>query len=127
MSTKLKFGIMLLNRKLHKILPSIINLKMSKENFEALKITLQHCLPLIRYFHIPDKDNWEKVKPYKKILEKLPCNDLIQHHMSQINLLNHLFCQQESFRILNYISTLEFPFSTIINKEHAAELSSWID
>ncbi|RHZ73750.1 hypothetical protein Glove_229g84 [Diversispora epigaea] len=31
----------------------------SKENFKALKTTLQQCLPLIRYFHISEKDIWE--------------------------------------------------------------------
>ncbi|RHZ83825.1 hypothetical protein Glove_87g240 [Diversispora epigaea] len=38
----------------------------SKENFEALKITPQQCLPLIRYFHIPVEVIWKKIKPYKK-------------------------------------------------------------
>ncbi|RHZ51141.1 hypothetical protein Glove_482g57 [Diversispora epigaea] len=42
----------------------------SYENFKALKITLQQSLPFIRYFHIPNEDIWEKVKPYEKILEK---------------------------------------------------------
>ncbi|RHZ83741.1 hypothetical protein Glove_87g280 [Diversispora epigaea] len=28
--------------------------------WEALKITLQQCLPLIRYFYIPGEDIWEK-------------------------------------------------------------------
>ncbi|RHZ67587.1 hypothetical protein Glove_300g127 [Diversispora epigaea] len=28
----------------------------SKENFQTLRITLQQCLPLIRYFHIPVND-----------------------------------------------------------------------
>ncbi|RHZ89217.1 hypothetical protein Glove_18g37 [Diversispora epigaea] len=38
--------------------------KWSKENFKTLKITLQQCLSLIRYFHIIEKDIWEKLKPY---------------------------------------------------------------
>ncbi|RHZ67614.1 hypothetical protein Glove_300g106 [Diversispora epigaea] len=42
----------------------------SKENFEAMKITLQQCLPLIRYFHIHGEDIWEKIKFFKEILEK---------------------------------------------------------
>ncbi|RHZ83575.1 hypothetical protein Glove_91g18 [Diversispora epigaea] len=37
--------------------------KWSKENFKNLKITLQQCLPLIRYFHISSKDVREKLKP----------------------------------------------------------------
>ncbi|RHZ48308.1 hypothetical protein Glove_553g8 [Diversispora epigaea] len=56
----------------------------SKENFKTLKTTLQQCLPLIRYFHISEKDIWEKLKPFRKILD-------------------------------------------IINEEHVAEISSWID
>ncbi|RHZ86339.1 hypothetical protein Glove_52g147 [Diversispora epigaea] len=91
----------------------------TNENFEALKIILQQCLPLIRYFHISSEDIWEKVKSYEKILEKQLWDDMIQHHMFQIN--------------LTIFSAPELPpraneqFSTIINKEHVAELSSWID
>ncbi|RHZ81607.1 hypothetical protein Glove_117g386 [Diversispora epigaea] len=103
----------------------------SKENFEALKITLQRCLPLIRYFHIPDEDIWEKVKPYKKILSKQLWNDLIQHHMSPNKPVKSLVLPARIISNpelpLRTISTPKLPFSTIINKEHAAELSSWID
>ncbi|RHZ46451.1 hypothetical protein Glove_621g17 [Diversispora epigaea] len=70
----------------------------SNENFKDLKITLQQCLPLIRYFHIPGEDIWEKIKLYKKILEKLHLDDIIQHSISQLILLFYL---RESFPILN--------------------------
>ncbi|RHZ48698.1 hypothetical protein Glove_543g82 [Diversispora epigaea] len=53
----------------------------SSKNFKALKITLQQCLPLIRYFSIPGEDIWKKVKPYKKILEKQLWDDLTQYFM----------------------------------------------
>ncbi|RHZ85550.1 hypothetical protein Glove_64g103 [Diversispora epigaea] len=103
----------------------------SKENFKALKITLQNCLPLIRYFHIPGEDIWEKMKPYKKILEKQLWDDMILCSMSSNKPVNSLILPA---RIITYselpsriISTPELPFSTIINNEHAAELSSWID
>ncbi|RHZ83805.1 hypothetical protein Glove_87g231 [Diversispora epigaea] len=112
----------------------------SKENFEALKITLRQCLPLIRYFHIPNEDAWEKVKPYKKILEKQLWNDLIQYHMftnkpvKSLALPARITSNPElPSRHSRTISTPEFPprlnepFSTIINIEHVAELSSWID
>ncbi|RHZ66618.1 hypothetical protein Glove_306g80 [Diversispora epigaea] len=36
-------------------LPSNLD-KWSKDNFLTLKTTLQHCLPYIRYFHIPELD-----------------------------------------------------------------------
>ncbi|RHZ68608.1 hypothetical protein Glove_294g151 [Diversispora epigaea] len=49
------------------------------ENFTALKTSLQQCLPYIRYFQIPGADIWNKLKPYKKILDKQLWNDLIQY------------------------------------------------
>src|SRR6185436_3855588 len=49
------------------------------ENFMALKSTLQQCLPLIRYFHISNPDVMDKIKPYKKILDKQLWNDLKQY------------------------------------------------
>ncbi|RHZ45974.1 hypothetical protein Glove_640g13 [Diversispora epigaea] len=48
----------------------------SDENIMTLKTTLQQCLPLIRYFHIPNSDIVYKIKPYKKILDKRLWNDL---------------------------------------------------
>ncbi|RHZ57039.1 hypothetical protein Glove_395g2 [Diversispora epigaea] len=96
----------------------------SKENFQTLKITLQQCLPLIRYFHIPDEDIWEKVKPHKKILEKQLWNDLIQHRMFPNKPVKSLVLPA---RIISISDLPSRSFSTIINNEHVAELSSWID
>ncbi|RHZ78384.1 hypothetical protein Glove_165g124 [Diversispora epigaea] len=91
----------------------------SKENFEALKITLQQCSPLIRYFHIPSEDIWKKVKPYKTIIEEQLWDDLIH---------NHMFPNKPVESLVLPVRTISTPFiSTIINKEHVAELSSWID
>ncbi|RHZ58650.1 hypothetical protein Glove_372g22 [Diversispora epigaea] len=53
----------------------------SDENFTTLKTTLQQCLPLIRYFHIPNSVVMDKIKPYKKILDKQLWDDLKQHLM----------------------------------------------
>ncbi|RHZ83823.1 hypothetical protein Glove_87g242 [Diversispora epigaea] len=109
----------------------------SKENFDALKITLRQCLPLIRYFHIPGEVIWKKIKPYKKILEKQLWDDIILHSMSPNEPVNSLILPA---RIISNpglpsrtISTPELPsrlnepFSSIINIEHVIELSSWID
>ncbi|RHZ83864.1 hypothetical protein Glove_87g184 [Diversispora epigaea] len=109
----------------------------SNENFEALKTTLQQCLPLIRYFHIPGEVIWKKMKPYNKILEEQLWDDIIQHSLSPNEPVNSPVLPA---RIISNpelpsraISTPELPpkikeaFSTIINNEHVAELSSWID
>ncbi|RHZ86307.1 hypothetical protein Glove_52g175 [Diversispora epigaea] len=103
----------------------------SNENFKALKITLQRCLPLIRYFHISSENIWGKVKPYEKILEKQLWDDMIQRQMFPNKPVKSLVLPA---RIISnpelptrIFSTTESPFSTIINNGHMAELSSWID
>ncbi|RHZ73586.1 hypothetical protein Glove_230g165 [Diversispora epigaea] len=99
----------------------------SDENIMTLKTTLQQCLPLIRYFHIPNLDVVYKIKPYKKILDKQLWNDLKQHLMlpnqpvESIILPPRLALKQElPARVIEL-------FSTIINEEHASMISSWID
>ncbi|RHZ82386.1 hypothetical protein Glove_109g15 [Diversispora epigaea] len=98
----------------------------SKENFKTLKVTLQRCLPLIRYFHISEKDIWEKLKPYRKILGTQLWDDLYQR----------LFPNQPVKSLVlpaRIISNPELPqrvnelISTIISEEHVAEISTWID
>ncbi|RHZ73542.1 hypothetical protein Glove_230g55 [Diversispora epigaea] len=99
----------------------------SDENFMTLKTTLQQCLPLIRYFHIPNSDVMYKIKPYKKILDKQIWNDLNQHSIlpdqpvESIILPPRLVLKQEL-----PVRMIEL-FSIIINEEHASMISSWID
>ncbi|RHZ78388.1 hypothetical protein Glove_165g120 [Diversispora epigaea] len=102
----------------------------SNENFKVLKITLQQCLPLIRYFHISSEDIWKKVRLYKKILEEQLWDDLTQYFMFPNKPIKSLILPARIISVPELpsrtISTPKFPFSTIINKEHVAELSSWI-
>ncbi|RHZ48355.1 hypothetical protein Glove_552g4 [Diversispora epigaea] len=109
----------------------------SNENFETLKITLQQCLPLIRYFHIPGEVIWEKVKPYKKILEEELWDDIIQHSISPnksvtsiilpARIISNPELPSEITSTPELLPRLNESFSSIIDKEHVAELSSWID
>ncbi|RHZ90168.1 hypothetical protein Glove_5g72 [Diversispora epigaea] len=109
----------------------------SKENFKALKMTLHQCLPLIRYFHIPGDVILEKIKPYKKILEKQLWDDIILHSISPNKAVISLILPARNISNNEFpsrtISTSELSsrvnetFSTIINEKHTAELSSWID
>ncbi|RHZ82385.1 hypothetical protein Glove_109g14 [Diversispora epigaea] len=97
------------------------------KNFKTLKVSLQQCLPLIRYFHISEKDVWEKLKPYRKILGTQLWDDLQQHRIFPNQPVKSLVL---SARI---ISNPELPqrvnelISTIISEEHVAEISTWID
>src|SRR6185369_2369723 len=102
----------------------------NNENFTTLKTTLQQCLPLIRYFHIPGIEVLNKVKPYKKILDKQLWDDLKkyliapnQQVLSTILPPRKILVQELPTRT----TELTNPFSTIITYEHVAEISSWVD
>ncbi|RHZ73642.1 hypothetical protein Glove_230g67 [Diversispora epigaea] len=99
----------------------------SDENFMTLKATLQQCLPLVRYFHISNSDVMDKIKPYKKILDKQLRNDWKQHlifpdrPIKSTILPPRLVLKQELPARAIELS------STIINEEHASMIASWID
>src|SRR5205823_3921730 len=42
----------------------------SKDDFNALKNTLQQCIPFIRFYNLTSKEFLNKVYPYKKIIPK---------------------------------------------------------
>ncbi|RIB25925.1 hypothetical protein C2G38_2066261 [Gigaspora rosea] len=100
------------------------------KDFKSLKVTLQHCLPYIRYFQMSDEDIVKKIKPYRNILEKSLWDDILINRLvpdmiitSQIlpprkNSSSQLLPQREFMITLN---------SSIITLQHAAEISSWID
>ena len=43
----------------------------SKDDFNALKNTLQQCIPFIRFYNLTSKDFFNKVYPYKKSYQKI--------------------------------------------------------
>ncbi|RIB00213.1 hypothetical protein C2G38_2051810, partial [Gigaspora rosea] len=50
----------------------------TSENFLALKIKLQNCLPHIRYFQIPIDDIVDNIEPYQTILERNLWKDIMK-------------------------------------------------
>ncbi|RHZ73734.1 hypothetical protein Glove_229g77 [Diversispora epigaea] len=99
----------------------------SKENFKTLKTTLQQCLPLIRYFHISEKDIWEKLKPYRKILGTQLWDDLNQRLIFPNQPVKSLVLPARIISNPELPQRVNEQISTIINEEHVAEISSWID
>ncbi|RHZ89625.1 hypothetical protein Glove_13g50 [Diversispora epigaea] len=102
----------------------------SKENFLTLKITLQQCVPLIRYFHISNIEIIDKILPYKKILDKQLWKDIIQYLGAPDRPVKSILLPARSTSVTELPPRTEVPkepFSTIISEEHAAEISSWID
>ncbi|RHZ87600.1 hypothetical protein Glove_33g188 [Diversispora epigaea] len=94
----------------------------AEENFLTLKTTLQQCLPHIRYFHIIHIEIYDKIRPYKKILDKQLWEDLNQHLAAPDRPIKSIILPARSVLVTDLP-----PFSTIISEDHAAEISSWID
>ncbi|RHZ87682.1 hypothetical protein Glove_33g142 [Diversispora epigaea] len=102
----------------------------TEENFLTLKTTLQQCLPHIRYFHIIHIEIYDKIRPYKKILDKQLWEDLNQHLAAPDRPIKSIILPARSVLVTDLpprTTELKEPFSTIISEDHAAEISSWID
>ncbi|RHZ87546.1 hypothetical protein Glove_33g91 [Diversispora epigaea] len=99
----------------------------TKENFLTLKTTLQQCLPHIRYFHITNIEIYDKIRPYKKILDKQLWEDINQHLVAPDRPIKSNILPARSFLNAELPPRITEPFSTIISEDHAAEISSWID
>ncbi|RIB16822.1 hypothetical protein C2G38_2188905 [Gigaspora rosea] len=102
----------------------------TKENFKSLKTTLQNCLPHIRYFQISNDDVLEKVKPYKKILEKNLWDDIFTKCVSPNKPITSTILpprKKLSIQLPPRKSPAITLSSSIITLDHAAEISSWID
>ncbi|RHZ87587.1 hypothetical protein Glove_33g38 [Diversispora epigaea] len=98
-----------------------------KENFLTLKTTLQQFLPHIRYFHITNIEIYDKVKPFKKILDKQLWEDINQHLVAPDRPTKSNILPARSVLVTELPPRTTEPFSTIISEDHAAEISSWID
>ncbi|RHZ87672.1 hypothetical protein Glove_33g179 [Diversispora epigaea] len=99
----------------------------TEENFLTLKTTLQQCLPHIRYFHIIHIEIYDKIRPYKKILDKQLWEDIKQHLAAPDRTIKSIILPARSVLNTELPPRATEPFSTIISEDHAAEISSWID
>ncbi|RIB22081.1 hypothetical protein C2G38_2243527 [Gigaspora rosea] len=99
------------------------------ENFLALKTTLEKCIPLIRYFQMPGRDIAIKVKPYRQILGSNLWDDITLKIMApDISISSTILPARKKISVQLPVREVHFinP-SSIINDEHFAEISSWID
>ncbi|RHZ85553.1 hypothetical protein Glove_64g84 [Diversispora epigaea] len=89
-----------------------------EKDFQILKCTLQNCLPHIRYFQISNEHIMEKIYPYQQILEKQLVTDILKYSLSpDRSITSKILPSRNIFRIT----------SSIITKEQASEITSWID
>ncbi|RHZ87609.1 hypothetical protein Glove_33g154 [Diversispora epigaea] len=102
----------------------------TKENFITLKNTLQQCLPYIRYFQLSSTEIFDKIKPYKKIIDKQLWEDINQYFWASDRPVKSIILPARSILVTELPPRTNEPkehFSTIISEDHAAEISAWID
>ncbi|RGB27271.1 hypothetical protein C1646_819872 [Rhizophagus diaphanus] len=105
-------------------------------DFENMKNTLQHCLPLVRFFSLSSKEFLQKVRPYKKILKGQLYEDLLNSHLDPDseptnnislprNIKNDEIIDSKIVNNLNIISTISRRIDKIGNNnkfDHLREL-----
>ncbi|RHZ76538.1 hypothetical protein Glove_196g119 [Diversispora epigaea] len=106
-------------------LPTILD-EWTKENFLTLKTTLQQCLPHIRYFQLSNIEIYDKIKPYKKILDKQLWEDINQHLSIPERPVKSTILSPRIIFVTELPPNTNEPnefFSNIISEDHAAEIS----
>ncbi|CAB5179785.1 unnamed protein product [Rhizophagus irregularis] len=111
----LKWGL----EKNHKLLPDPTT--WSDDDFKTIENTLQHCLPLIRFFSLSPEDFFQKVRPYKKLLKHQLYEELLESYFNSNNKPNDNILLPRSRNIDGVID------SKIINLNIASLISRWID
>ncbi|GES90281.1 BTB/POZ protein [Rhizophagus clarus] len=54
----------------------------SDDDFKMMKNTLEHCLPLVRFFSLSSDDFFQNVRPYKKILKHQLYEELLESYLN---------------------------------------------
>ncbi|RIB14774.1 hypothetical protein C2G38_2143888 [Gigaspora rosea] len=109
-------------------LPSDLN-QWTEKNFLDLKTTLDQCIPLIRYFQMSGKDIVAKVKPYRQILGLNLWDDISTKIMDpDASISSTILPARKKIPVQLPVREVHFiNSSSVINDEHFAEISSWID
>ncbi|GBC00023.1 hypothetical protein RclHR1_03710007 [Rhizophagus clarus] len=92
----------------------------SGDDFKTIKNTLQHCLPLIRFFGLTSKELSQKVRPYQKLLSQQLYEDLVDSYMDPDSVLidNILLPRNIKNKIIS---------SKIISLDISATILRWVD
>ncbi|CAG8643485.1 1171_t:CDS:2 [Funneliformis caledonium] len=80
----------------------------SQDDFNSLKVSLQECIPLIKFLELTSKEFLENVYPYKSIIPEELFDKSVKYLMDESN------------RIVNFESS-------ILTFNHAELISKWID
>ena len=93
----------------------------SDEDFKIMKNTLQNCLSLIRFFSFSSEDFFQKVRPYKKLLNQQLYDELLESY------LNSNSEPSDNILLPRYRNIDETIDTEIVNLNIASIISRWID
>src|SRR5688572_1736479 len=94
----------------------------SDNDFKMMESTLQHCLPLIRFFSLSSEDFLQKVRPYKKLLKTQLYEDLLTSYLAPNSKpSDDILPPREINRNLGLIDT------KIVNLNIVSIVSRWIN
>ncbi|CAI2170458.1 16164_t:CDS:2, partial [Funneliformis geosporum] len=86
---------------------------------ESVLGTLEHCIPLIRYFNIDSSDYWDKLRPFRQILPSKLHEDLLQYYCKRGNI-----SQTDTPILSPRKAGIQ---SNIIKFKHISLITKWID
>ncbi|PKK70108.1 BTB-domain-containing protein [Rhizophagus irregularis] len=98
--------------------------KWDKDNFTTMERTIHRFIPLIRFYGISQEDFNLKVFPYKKLLPDKMINNIFTLHSSNAKVTNE---KLNIFNVQSPRKSKDIYDSTLINPQHFAIFSSWIE
>jgi hypothetical protein len=93
----------------------------SDDDFKTMKNTLQHCLPLIRFFCLSSIEFSQKVLPYKKLLSQQLYEDLLNSYLDPNSVSTDNILLPRNIKIGKIVD------SKIANLYVFSTISRWID
>ncbi|UZO08940.1 uncharacterized protein OCT59_029183 [Rhizophagus irregularis] len=93
----------------------------SNDDLKMMENTLQHCLPLIRFFSLSSKDFFQKVRPYKKLLKHQLYEELLESYLNPDSEPN------DNILLPRYRNIDGIIDSKIVNLNVVSLISKWID
>ncbi|GBC38716.2 hypothetical protein GLOIN_2v1473716 [Rhizophagus irregularis DAOM 181602=DAOM 197198] len=88
----------------------------SDNDFKSMGITLQKCLPFVRFFQLSSKEFLKKVVPYQKLLKPQLYNDLMSYYLDG-----------DSQIISTILPARVLKDSRLITNKIVSYIASWID
>jgi hypothetical protein len=92
------------------------------DDFKIMKNTLQHCIPLIRFFSLSPKDLLCKVRPYKKLLDRQIYENLLSSCLNPDSEPNDNILLPRNLKVDEI-----FIDTKIVNLNIIATISRWIN